>query len=279
MHRHTASVIKNVVLIVLLIVAILVLVVDPLGRQRPAERESTIDRVMKRGVLRVGFSTFKPWAMKDRQGEFVGFEVDVARQFAEDMGVDLELVNTEWSGIIPALQAGKFDIIIGGMSVTPKRNLKVNFSIPYDMSGQAVVAHRELAAGFDSLDDFNDPEVVIAVRIGATSVEAARRTMPKARLKKFDNESFLLQELLAGNVHAVVSSAPLPRQWALTHPEKLFLPFEDTITHEPIGFALPKGDHDTLNVVNNWIRVKKGQGWFEPRHRYWFETLEWEKDL
>ncbi|MEE8480273.1 MAG: transporter substrate-binding domain-containing protein, partial [Desulfobacterales bacterium] len=94
--------------------------------------ESTIEQVQKRGILRVGMSTFVPWAMKDKTGKLIGFEIDVATRLAQDMGVTVEFVPTKWSGIIPALSTGKFDVIIGGMGILPSRNLKVNFSIPYD---------------------------------------------------------------------------------------------------------------------------------------------------
>lgn len=94
--------------------------------------DSVIEQALKRGTLRVGFSTFVPWAMQDKSGAFVGFEVDVATRLAQDLGLNLELVPTKWSGIIPALLTGKFDVIIGGMSVKPVRSLKVNFTIPYD---------------------------------------------------------------------------------------------------------------------------------------------------
>jgi len=105
--------------------------------------ESTIDQVMRRGVLRVGMDTFLPWAMKDKKGELVGFEIDVARRLAADMGVKVEFVPTKWAGIIPALLTGKFDVVIGGMGIQTKRALKVNFPIPYDYSGMAIVAHRK----------------------------------------------------------------------------------------------------------------------------------------
>ncbi|MCG8565802.1 MAG: transporter substrate-binding domain-containing protein, partial [Desulfobacterales bacterium] len=87
-------------------------------------QESVIEKIQKRGVIRVGMSTFVPWAMKDKTGRLIGFEIDVARKLAKDMGVDVEFVPTAWSGIIPALLTGKFDVIIGGMGITPERNLK-----------------------------------------------------------------------------------------------------------------------------------------------------------
>ena len=98
--------------------------------RRELVEQSVIENVLQRGVLRVGMSTFVPWAMKDKNGELIGFEIDVARRLAADMGVEVEFVPTKWSGIIPALLTGKFDVIIGGMGIRPERNKKVNFTIP-----------------------------------------------------------------------------------------------------------------------------------------------------
>ena len=91
--------------------------------------KSLLDDIVKRGSIRVGMSVFKPWAFRDKNGQYIGYEIDVAKKLADDLGVKLQLVPTAWDGIIPALQAGKMDVIIAGMSVTAKRNLKINFSI------------------------------------------------------------------------------------------------------------------------------------------------------
>jgi len=247
--------------------------------QRDLTAESTIENALKRGVLRVGMSTFVPWAMKDKTGKLIGFEIDVANRLAQDTGVKIEFVPTKWAGIIPALLTGKFDVIIGGMGILPQRNLKVNFTIPYDYSGMSIVAHKQLAAGFKRLEEFNLPEVKIAARLGSTAEMAVRKYMPQVKLQLFDDESQVIQELRSGRVHAMVASAPLPTYLALENPEVLFLPLQETFTKEPIGFAVRKGDVDTLNYFNNWIRVVEAEGWLKERKHYWFNTKEWEKQL
>ena len=244
--------------------------------QQELVQQSTVEQVIKRGILRVGMSTFVPWAMKDKTGKLIGFEIDVASRLAEDMGVKVEFVPTKWAGIIPALLTGKFDAIIGGMSVRPDRNLKVNFSIPYDYAGQSLVANKELANGFTGLKDFDRPDVVISARLGSTAADAANKFMPKAEKRFFDDESQVIQEVINGRAHAAVASAPLPAFQAIKYPDKLFLPVQGTFTKEPIGFAVRKGDFDTLNYFNNWIRVTDAKGWLAERKHYWFETKDWE---
>jgi polar amino acid transport system substrate-binding protein len=247
--------------------------------QQELVQESTVEQVIKRGILRVGMSTFVPWAMKDKTGKLVGFEIDVATRLAEDMGVKIEFIPTKWAGIIPALLTGKFDVVIGGMSIRPDRNLKVNFSIPYDYAGQSLVANKKLAAGFANLKDFDRADVVISARLGSTAADAAKKLMPKAQMRFFDDEAQVIQEVVNGRAHAAVASAPLPAFQAIKYSDKLFMPFLGTFTREPIGFAVRKGDFDTLNYFNNWIRVTEAKGWLAERKHYWFETKDWESML
>lgn len=271
--------IRRLCLNCMLLVCLLTAIASPVfaGKiQQQLVKESALEQVLKRGTLRVGMSTFVPWAMRDKTGRLIGFEIDVATRLANDLGVKVEFVPTKWDGIIPALLSSKFDVIIGGMGIRPDRNLKVNFSIPYDYTGMSLVAHKVLAAGFRSLKDFNHTDVVLAARLGSTAVTAAKKYMPKAQLRLFDDESQAYQELLNGRVHAVVGSAPMPRFQAIKNPEKLFLPLKTNFTKEPIGFAIRKGDFDTLNYLNNWIRVVEAEGWLRERKYYWFETEDWQ---
>lgn len=274
MAKDRKRIISTTVL-VLIIIAFAGLLIAAKDIREDLTSQSTIEQVLQKGVLRVGMSTFVPWAMKDKQGNLVGFEIDVAKRLAQDMGVKVEFVPTKWSGILPGLLTGKFDIIIGGMGITPERNLKVNFSMPYDYTGMSVVASKKLAKGFKTLSDFNKPNVTIAARIGTTAAAAAKKYVPNANLKLFDDESQAVQELLNGRVHALIASAPLPAFQALEYPDRLFLPIKESFTREPIGFAVVKGDVDTLNFLNSWITIVEAEGWLKERKHYWFETKEW----
>ncbi len=239
------------------------------------QTSSQLNEIVERGTIRVGMSTFVPWAMQSNDGELIGFEIDVATRLAEDMGVDVEFVPTQWSGIIPALRTGRFDVIIGGMSVKPDRNLQVNFTIPYDYSGIAIAANAENVPGRTDLEEFNTADTVIAARLGTTAASAAERYLPNAEIRLFEQETQAVQEVLNGSADAIVASAPLPAYLAVDNPDTLYLPLDDTFTKEPIGFALQKGDVDTLNYFNNWIRVVDSEGWLAERKQYWFGTRDW----
>lgn len=236
-------------------------------------QEKAIDRMTRTGTIRVGLDVFVPWAMKDKNGQLIGFEVDVARKLAEDAGLQLELVPTEWSGIIPALLTGKFDAIIGGMTATAERNLKINFTNPYYFTSQGLLANRKLAKGMQ-VADFNRPEVTVAARMGSTAALTAKKLFPKAELRLFDTEPAAVQEVRNGRAHGMVSGQPLPVQQALAAPETL-VAYPDKLALEPIAMGLRKGDVDTLNFLNNWIAREQASGWIQERYRYWFEGVEW----
>ncbi len=142
-----------------------------------------------------------------------------------------------------------------------------------------MVASKQKAAGMNSLEAFNTSGVVIAARLGSTAVTATKKYLPQAEIRMFDDESQAYQEVINGRVHAVVGSAPTPAFQAIKYPEKLYLPLEGNFTREPIGFAVRKGDVDTLNYFNNWIGYVSAEGWLAERKRYWFETKDWESQI
>jgi polar amino acid transport system substrate-binding protein len=246
----------------------------------PAVAVDLIADIQKRGTLKVGMSTFVPWAMRDKKGDLIGFEIDVASKVAADMGVEVEFVPTAWSGIIPALLAKKFDVIIGGMSITPQRNLTVNFTTPYAHSGQMMAANTKLASNYTTMDDFNQANVTIACRRGATPCKAAQKLFPKSTLRQFDDDAQAFQEVVNGNAHAMISSAPKPRFWSEAYPNDVFVAFDgENLTRGNEGFALRKGDADAMNFFSNWIVVNTSSGWLKERHDFWFKNRSAWKDM
>lgn len=246
----------------------------------PVAAQSVVQEILEQGKIRVGMSTFVPWAMRDKEGNLIGFEVDVAKKLAADMGVEVEFVSTAWSGIIPALLAKKFDLIIGGLSITPERNLTVNFTIPYAHSGQQMASNTALAGGFTSLDDYNDTSVTIACRRGATPCDFAQKRFPNATLRQFDDDAQAFQEVVNGNAHAMISSAPKPRFWSDANLGKVFVANDgENLSSGDEAFGLRKGDVDALNFFSNWILVNTSNGWLQETNDYWFKDQSAWKDM
>jgi len=109
----------------------------------PFAAADVLDDILDKGTIRVGVAEFVPWTFRAESGDLVGFEVDVAKKIASDMGVAAEFKVYEWDAIIPALQNDEIDVIAGGMAITPERALKVNFSRPLAKSGVGLATTRQ----------------------------------------------------------------------------------------------------------------------------------------
>lgn len=240
---------------------------------------ANLDSINQRGTLRVGMSTFVPWAMRNKQGELIGFEIDVAKRLAADSGWKVEFVPTAWDGIIPALLAKKFDVIIGGMSVTPERSKSVLFTAPYSHSGVQIAASKTLAADFTSMEKFNSRWVKIAARRGAFTVQVARESFPKATILQFDDDAQAFQEVINGNAHAVIASSPKPEHETIKHSDKLFLPFSERLAKGNEAFAVRLGEEDKKAFFDTWIQARMADGWLQQRYEYWFSTLDWQDQI
>lgn len=244
-----------------------------------ASETPNLDKINERGSLRVGMSTFVPWAMRNKQGDLVGFEIDVAKRLAEDSGWKVKFVPTAWDGIIPSLLSKKFDVIIGGMSITEARAKSVLFTEPYSHSGVQLAANKELAKGFTEISDFDSRRVKIAARRGAFTVQVARETFPKAKVLQFDDDAQAFQEVLNGKAHAVIASSPKPEHESIKNSDTLFIPFTERLSKGNEAFAVRLGETDKAEFFNKWIQARTEDGWLQERYEYWFSTLDWQDQI
>ena len=244
----------------------------------PAQ-SGTLNSVLKNGTLRVGVSLFTPWTLKTKKGKLVGFEIDVAKQLAKDLGVKLEFHVFEWKNIVPALLKRKIDIIAGGMVITPQRALKVNFSQPYASSGVGLVTNVALTKNFTGLENLNGPNIVMAAVKDTVSDELARRVFSKATIKTFPSSQEAIQAVTTGKVHGYVELNPIPTFVVLDHTGIVDEPLTKPLLTTKAGFAVNKGDPDFIHFLNAWIISHEADTWLASIHKYWFDTLDWQKGI
>ena len=238
--------------------------------------ESVLTAIKKRGALNVGHGSFVPWAFRSTKGEYVGFEIDIGKKLAEDMGVKYNSVPTAWDGIIPALLAGKFDIIISGMSPSPKRALTVSFTDSYSLPlQQGFVTNTKLSSGMAKMEDYNKPSVQIVSRRGGMGEVTAKKNLPKATHRLFDDDAMAFQEVLNGNAHGIFGQEPKPQFWMLEFSDQVTKPFgKREFSEEPgASAAVRQGDTVMLTYVNNWINWRTG--FIREHFEYWFTTDGW----
>jgi len=237
----------------------------------------TLDDIIKNGEMRVGVSLFTPWTIQGESKQLSGFEIDVANKLAQDMGVAVKFSVYEWDMIIDALNKGEIDVIAGGMSITPARALKVNFSRPYADLGLSLIAHTAKTQHIDTLEKANQPEVSFAVVTDTTASDLVANLFDKATTKQYKTADEAAQALISGEVHALVASSPQPELMALEHPQLLDLPLDKPLVTYKAGLAVQKGEQEWLNFLDAWVTARSADKWLSATHDYWFESLEWRK--
>lgn len=238
-----------------------------------------LQEVLNTGTLRIGVTLFAPWAARGANGELVGFEIDVARQLAADMGVKPEILTYSVERLVPALEAGEIDVIAAGLTITPERALHVNFSQPYAESGVGLATHLASTADVDDIAALNDPRFSIGAVEGAVAVELARRLWPRAKVVVFDSVEEASAALVDGTLQGYVEDEPVPTFLALEHPNLIDVPLDRPLLASRAGFAVNKGDPDFVTYLNAWIVAHEADTWLPTRAGYWFKSLRWRERI
>jgi polar amino acid transport system substrate-binding protein len=243
-------------------------------------KKSHVEQIIARGELRVGFeSGYVPFEMTDKKGNFIGFDMDFGRRLAKSMGVKFVPVNTAWDGIIPALMTNKFDIIMGGMTITQERNLKVNFADPYIVVGQTILLNKKLKDRVLSYKDLNNPKYIVTSRMGTTGEQAIKKYIPKATYKGFESEAEAGLEVINGKADALIYDLPFCGFLYGSQGKGKTIFLSDPFTFEPLAWAINKGDPDFLNYLNNFLRQSKGDGFYDQLYKKWITGSSWKKEL
>ena len=186
-----------------------------IGINRALAEPVTLAKIKEAGVLRIGCeATYPPFTFRDG-GEIVGYDVDLAAIMCEQLGVEPQFIDTQWSGIIPALYAGRFEIIMSSMSYRKERLEKVAFSIPYAEASQALLIRADDAGTMTSINDMSDK--VLGVKLGSPgesmkdelSAEiAAAKGAGFSDVKIYDDHPAAYLALSQGAVDGVLNTLP-----------------------------------------------------------------------
>jgi polar amino acid transport system substrate-binding protein len=242
--------------------------------------EVTIESIKKAGVLRVGtWLQYQPEMYKDlKTGEIKGFWIELARKMATDLGVKLEIVDSDWDGLIPGLQSGKFEIVLAQMAITSKRAQAVDFAKPWEAVGMSLVLPADSTC--DTVDCLNKPDKTISTEIGSVDQEVRKAFFPNAQetANKGHNDGFLQvvshrsDGFLTDNVSALayLKEHPGAVKIAFTGIDKPFL------QAFPAGPALPKGSIAFARWVDIWLQDQINNGTYK---KLYLQEIGWEPAL
>jgi polar amino acid transport system substrate-binding protein len=246
----------------------------------PRATADTLVAIEKAGVLRVGVALIIPWAMHDKDGELIGFEIDVAKKLARDLGVKPEFHPTPFRDLIPDLLAGKYDIIISGLSISAERALKVDFSNPYNETDVKLIASAKSPAGAETkLEAFDKETIKIGVLEGSTAEDMAGVVLPNAQIIDYTDSGEAFNDLVDGKLDAAVADSPRPDIVAQLFPDKVNCLCDIALSTYPAAFAVPRGDVEFVNFLNAWIASRTSNHWLERKREYWFKSTDWQTKL
>lgn len=219
-------------------------------------------------VLKVGAeATFPPFEFQDEQSkDYVGFDVDLMKAIGKQMGVEVQIVNTAFDGLIPALESGQIDVIASAMTITAERAQKVSFSNPYYKSGLSIV----VKADNNDITAFKDLEGKrIAVQIGTTGAEAAKK-ITDAKVREFNSASEAYLELKAGGADAVVNDLPVNEFYLAKGGSKDAKLVGEVLSAEEYGVAVAKKNTELAGKINKALEDIKQNGEYAKIYEKWF---------
>ena len=241
----------------------------------------TIKAIKERGELVVGTgSGYFPFEMVDKNGDVIGFDMDVAQKIADVLDVELVIQDMDFTALIPSLQANKIDIVLAGMTITPKRALTVNFTRPYFVTGQGMIVNKKWEGQVSSWEDLDKEGMVIALAMGTTGDLLAQSIFKHAELKQFDGSSTAGLEVISGRADAIVYDIPWCAIYAKMNSDNVFtLHLTDPISEEKFGIAVAPGEEDLLQWLDTFLWSWVDTLDYMEMIDYWFVAMPWWDDV
>lgn len=239
-----------------------------------------IDRILKNRVLTIGTAgSMPPLNMTTKDKQVVGIEIDLAKLMADAMEVELKIKTMAFADLLGALEAGKVDMVLSGMTMTPKRNLKVAFAGPYMVSGKCFLSKLSDIATAKEPSQIKKANLRLAALKGSTSQYFVEQFLPKAKLITTVDYDEGVDLVLKGKVDAMVADSPLCAVSHLRYPGAGLSSVYTRLTYEPIGIALPASDPLLLNWVGNFMETLEATDRLEEIQKRWLEDGWWIKLL
>ncbi len=241
---------------------------------------SVLDRVSRTGVLVVGTEgSMPPFNMTTKEGDVIGIEPDLARLMAEEMGVKVRFQVMPFAELLPALEAGKIDLVLSQMTMTGKRNMKAAFAGPYFISGKSFVTRISWIASVRSTAEVNSASTTLAALEGSTSQTFVQKDVPDAKLVLVKNYDEAVDMVLKGKVDALVADYPICILTVLRNPDQGLISVTTPLNYEPIGVALSGNDPLMVNWMENFLSRIEASGVLALLTEKWLKDNSWLKKL
>jgi polar amino acid transport system substrate-binding protein len=214
---------------------------------------------------------FPPFEYVAKNGSIVGFDIELIKLMAEKAGYKcVEIKSMSFDSLIPALEQGQIDVIAAGMTITPERAQRVDFTNPYWEVDQAILVRADSKFKPKSVEDLSGH--LVGVQTGTTAADYLKRANKEKglniKIKEYDSYVLAVQDLINGRIDAVMVDLPVAKMFTKQYEGKLVI--SATVkTGEKYGFAVRKGNKDLLEKLNRALEeIKNSPTWDELVKKY-----------
>ena len=250
--------------------ALLSALILALGLGARRERADPIwERIQHSGVIRVGMeASFPPFEVVDGEGHFYGYDVDLARELAQRLGIpQVAFVNIHFDGLYDALQDGKIDVIISALPFERERTRDVRYSVPYFHAGQVLTAPAN-ADGIQGLADLAGKRV--AVEMGSQAHYTLRQIVARQGLDVEVLTTYTAQEALDWVLEGRAEAALADAVTVYAYPHQDLMPVGPQLTDEPYVIAVPLEGRILVDKINRALADMAEDGFQDALHAEWF---------
>jgi polar amino acid transport system substrate-binding protein len=232
--------------------------------------EDSLAEIKEKGTMVVGLDdSFPPMGFRDESGEIVGFDIDLAKEAAKRIGVDVEFKAVDWDGVILSLKNGMIDVIWNGLTITPEREESIDFSQPYLENSQSIVVQAD--SEIETKADLAGK--TIGIQLGSSAVSAVE-SEPEVmatfeELRKFSNNTEALMDLQTGRIQAVVLDVIVGRYYMSQRPGQ-FKVLEDDFGGEQYGVGVRDGADSFREALNSALDEMIADGTAAEISEKWF---------
>ncbi|WP_299415595.1 transporter substrate-binding domain-containing protein [uncultured Sulfitobacter sp.] len=236
----------------------------------PVSAQSALNEILSEGVLKVGTTgDWNPMSVRDpATNAYKGYDIDIMTQLAADMGVELEMVPTDWKTLVNGVVAGNYHMT-GSASISPARLKAAGYSHSYIAVEMFPFTTDDKLANFDGWDSINQNGVKVATTLGTSFEKMVKEWFPDAEIVVVEAPARGFQEVLSGRADVFVTSNIEGSTLLEKFPNVRQVEVSEPRAPTPIAMLLPQTDQVWINYINSWIELKKTQGFFEEVALKW----------
>ncbi len=235
----------------------------------PAVHAQSVAEIKKKGELTVGMLVdFPPYGTTNSSNQPDGYDADVARLLAKDLGVKLNLVPVTGPNRIPFLLTNKVDVLVASLAITPERAKQVQFSQPY--AAASIVVYGDRKAGIKTAADLKGKRVGVA-RASTQDVALTAVAPEGTEIRRFDDDASAMQALMSGQVDAIGCSTTVAAQIDKRAPANTF-ENKFLLRQQVMGIVMRPGQAELLKTIDDFVAKNIANGELNKLYRKWLET-------